>query len=160
MRTLMRADPDAWAESPLGRYLLPLSRGAPGWRSPRVATEWAAAFDLGVVGVQGVALWVPGAYGLRKHRRTMAAHLRYLFDRLVTPWNRPAQEHHRWEAMLVYWRRRLAPALDEPAPTIERICSIVRNRWPAAYEGESREATLRRLYRLSRSIGRRRLRAR
>ena len=121
-------------------------------RSPRLATEWAAAFDLGVVGMHGVAIWASGAYGLRKHRRVMAAHLRYLFDRLVSPWNRLAPEHHRREAMLVYWRRRLAPVTGQPEPTIERITSILRNRWPPAYEGEPRAATLRRLYRLSSSI--------
>lgn len=151
LTALRRVDSAAWAESPLGRYLLPLSRGAPRWRSPRLATEWAAAFDLGVVGVHGVAMWAPGAYELRKHRRAMAAHLRYLFDCHVSPWNRLPGPQRRQEALLVYWRR-LAPVMGTPEPTIERICGYVRSRWPASYGAESPEVTRRRLYRMSRSI--------
>lgn len=147
----LRADPGAWVASPLGRLLLPLARGAPGWRSPRVSAEWAAAFDLGVVGVHGLALWAPGAYELRQYRRGMAAHLRYLFDHHVSAWNRFPDERRRREALLVYWRR-LEPVMDSAAPTIAHICTVVRRKWPAAYEGEPREVTLRRLYRVSRQL--------
>lgn len=78
----------------------------------------------------------------------MAAHLRYLFDYLVSPWNRRAHEHHRREALLVYWRR-LSPLIGEPEPTLQRICSVVRKHWSDRNEGEARDVTLRRLYRIS-----------
>lgn len=116
-----------------------------------MSTEWAAAFDLGVVGVHGLAMWAPGAYELRQHRRAMAAHLRYLFDHPVSPWNRFGDERRRREALLVYWRR-LEPIMDRPAPMIAHICTVVRRKWPAAYEGEPREVTLRRLYRITRRL--------
>jgi hypothetical protein len=141
------ASPRLW-EGPIGRQLLALGRGAPRWRSPKVSLEFGAAFDLGIVGIQGVALWMPGAYQLRQHRRQQAAHLRYLFDHLVSPWQRHGTLRTRREAWLVFWRARLAPIRGREA-SIADVCSTVRKRWPSAYVGEGREVTMRRLYRIS-----------
>jgi hypothetical protein len=153
LEALLSVEPMAFASSPLGRVLLPLARGAPGWRRPPVVTEWAGTFDLGLVGVLGIALWAPGPYELRRHRRAMAAYLRYLMDFHAAPWNRWSSPRTRLEAMALYWRR-IPRTMGDPVPTIRQVAEALRGKDPGSYGPEAPEVTLRRLYRLSTAIRR------
>lgn len=144
-------DPDAFAHSPFGRLLLPIARGAPGWRKG-LDVEWMWAADLGVLGSAGIAWWVPGDPSLRRHRSAYAAHLRYLFDYHVAPWRRHKDPRVQREAFLIHQMPRAA-AFAEPGTRvrIRQLADFARRTWPDSYMAEQPEVTLRRMYRLSRA---------
>jgi hypothetical protein len=151
-QTLAGRDQPGFAASSFGRLLLPLARGAPGWRSPSLVSEWCATYDLGIAGVLGVAIW-PSGYEMRKHRRLMAAHLRWLFDHHVAPWNRWHDERRRREGFLLFWRDRMASLLDGGRPTIRRVAEAARRVRPDLYRPEPMAVTVRRLERMNRALG-------
>lgn len=144
-----KEDPQAFARSPFGRLLLPIARGAPGWRK-RPEVEWIWSADLGILGAVGFAWWIPGDASLRHHRAAYAGHLRYLFDHHVAPWRRHKDPRSQREAFLICQLPRAA-ALAEPEThvTIKQLADFARRTWPDSYLSERSEVTLRRMYRLS-----------
>jgi len=144
-----KEDPQAFARSPFGRLLLPIARGAPGWRK-RPEVEWIWSADLGILGAVGFAWWIPGDPSLRRHRAAYAGHLRYVFDRHVAPWRRYKDPRSQREAFLIFQVPHAA-ALAEPDTrvTIRQLADFARRTWPDSYSSERPEVTLRRMYRLS-----------
>ncbi len=144
-------DPAAFARSPFGRLLLPIARGAPGWRKgPDVEWMWAA--DVGVFGSAGIAWWIPGDPSLRRHRSAYAAHLRFLFDYHVAPWRRHKDPRAQREAFLIHQAPRAAAlAMPGARAKIRQLADFARRTWPESYTAEQPEVTLRRMYRLSRA---------
>jgi hypothetical protein len=82
----------------------------------------------------------------------MAAHLRFLFDSRVAPHGRWADARTQREALVVS-RRSMWPAIhDEPRTPLRHVARSLRDRFPADYASEGEEATLRRMYRISRTL--------
>lgn len=145
--------PEAFAQSPVGRTLLPVARGAPRWRQPRVRSELVATYDLGGMARHvGVAVW-RNSVGARRLRAQMAAHLRYAFDYRVAPWNRWDSVRRRREILHLHFRGGW-PAVGIEAHSIRETCAALRRRYPSEYVDEPASRTLGRLYRLSSLVGR------
>lgn len=136
-------------ETPVGRLLTPVLRGAPWWRTPRVALDFVTLIDFGIGGVVGIAVWIPGMVELRRYRRPLAAHLRFLFDHHVAPWRRFREPRGLHDAFLLYFRTRWIPEGQSGPASIRRLVRHWRRIWPERYAGESEEVTLRRCYRIS-----------
>ena len=128
---------------PLGETLLrfkfdPIARDA-----ALPSFEWqfvtVGAIVPGVV--VGVAWWDPADYRARRHRGAVAAHLRYLFDHVVAPWNRWSEVGSRREAAAVATRRRTASVRD--------VAAKLTHEHPDDYAGEAEDRTVARLYRLN-----------
>lgn len=166
---LHRADPQAFAASPLGRFAAALARGV---KRP-AGVEWPAVLtlELGPLVVL-VGLWDPSDVGLRQHRRPMAAHLRYRMDYEVAPWHRFADLTRRREVLLLCTNRRVelfarfpfvrrlaerdgfAAQLDPPLPTIAQLATGLRRRYAEEYAEETEATTLHRLYKTSSALSR------
>jgi len=146
---LVGIDPGGFVHLPLGRRLLDEARGTKrSWRlSGDDALEFAWLEDAGEVGYLGLAWWLPGETQLRRERATMAAHLRYLFDSYVAPWNRFRNERARREAAFLFAGRR-------GGGTIEAVAEDRRRRFPELYADEPCEVTVRRLRRINPQIHR------
>ncbi len=144
-------NPVAFAELAAGEILHGAVAGQPLWNlpGPGADAEFARVYPMGQWGWIGLAWWMPGDFTLRKHRRSMAAHLRYLFDHVVSPWNRWSDARTRTEVATLLWRK-------QPGTSMERFATELRDRHPARYEAEALDVTIRRLYRLNARIGRER----
>jgi hypothetical protein len=149
VRAVVEADPEGFARSPYGRMFFGLVRGAPRWRQPGVDHELALTFDLGIAGRFGLAMWLPGPSELRRHRRQMAAHLRFRFDFRVAPHGRWSDGRTQREALFVWWRTIWPVTSEEPRPQLLQIGRGLRGRYAVDYACEGEEVTLRRIYRLS-----------
>lgn len=143
---LLSDAPRLLADSNLLRLLGAVARGGPRWRSPGTAMVQAAAFDLWGPYRLGFAWWVPRRG--RTERAALAAHLRYLFDVSLAPWQAVEEPHRRRELFLVATRGRW-PALGLAGHTVPDVTRALRASDPPAYVAESVVATKRRLYRLS-----------
>lgn len=140
-RDLVRG-PDA-AELGVIQLLLAAMRDDPLWMlcGPALDAECAVVWALGPLGWVGFAWWDPSDIGARKHRRAVAARLRYLFDSWVCPWNRWSDDARRREAAMVLVGR-------HAAETVAALVDRLRRDHPLDY-AEERDVTLRRLYRLN-----------
>lgn len=140
--------PRAFAHSPIGRTMLPVARGAPGWRQPNVRSELLATFDLGGMARHvGVAVW-RNSITARHIRSQMAAHLRHVFDYRVAPWNRWEAVRTRREILHLHFRRGW-PAVGIDGHSIREIAVALHRRYADEYRNEPLTRTLSRLYRLS-----------
>lgn len=145
LKLVAASDPRVFADSPIGRVLLPVARAAPGWRMPNIRAELAATFDLGgMIRLVTIVIW-PRVAEMRRDRRTMAAYLRRIFDRRVAPWARRRDPRTRRELILLHFRAGW-PAMEIPAHTIKETAVALRRGHPAAYTDETPSQTLKRLY--------------
>jgi hypothetical protein len=143
---LLSVAPRLLADSNLLRLLAAVARGGPRWRSPGKAIVQVAAFDLGGPIRLGFAWWTPGQG--RGDRARLAAHLRYVFDVWLAPWQAIEDPHLRRELFTVATRAG-CPALGLAGHTVPEVARALRAYDPPAYVTESVPATERRLYRLS-----------
>lgn len=143
---LLSDAPRLLAESNLLRLLAAVARGGPRWRSPGKAIVQVAAFDLGGPIRLGFAWWTPGQ--ARGDRARLAAHLRYVFDVWLAPWQAIEDPHARRELFTVATRAG-CPALGLAGHSVPEVARALRAYDPPAYAAESVLATKRRLYRLS-----------
>ncbi len=144
------AHPAAFAELPVGLAIQKLARGAPGWRTlkGRQAPELVIV-ARGPRGEFGCAWWLPGDRGSRRFGAPFAAHLRYLLDYHIAPWNRWRSERSRREVAYLCASR----WLPQP-PAISAVADAVRTDYPHAYAGEKSSATRARMYAHHAALGR------
>ncbi len=136
-------NPASFVELPTAKVLIGALENRPGWRRLDVGTvELSFTFANPPIGWVGFAFWLPGEPLLRPLRRDSAAHLRYLFDFVVAPWNRWLDPRTRREAALV--------VLGGGAGlSIRGVAERMRSRHPELYRDERPDVTMRRIYRLS-----------
>ncbi len=143
-------NPVAFAELPIARVLMDTVENRPGWqRLDDGLVELAFTFANPPYGWVGFAFWLPGQPGLRSLRRESAAHLRYLFDFVVAPWNRWTDPRTRREAALVV-------VGGAAGLSIRAVADQTRAGHPELYLGEPPDVTLGRIYRLSARLQRER----
>jgi hypothetical protein len=140
---LLERSPDAFVASPLGKWLLSLLHDPIARDSGRPPFEWQFVTLAEVAtGVWfGISWWDPSDFRSRRYRAAVAAHLRYLFDYRVAPWNRWPESRARREAMSVMIRPK--------GETIPTLADRLRSATGELYGSEARSVTIARLYRVS-----------
>jgi hypothetical protein len=136
---------------PCRRYqLLTLFALLRGVRRPakRVRLQFVQTIELGKLGRVAMVFWNPTAPERRVVRNELAAHIRYLADFKIAPWNRWPDLRRRREALFLYGRR-----LGHHRPGVEELIASLRQRYPDTYH-EPFSKTRRRLYLLSAQIRR------
>lgn len=138
--------PEAFDALPIGALARAAATAGPLW-AIRVALDidFVVTINTGALGVVGFAWWVPSDPSLRRFRRPLAAHLRYVFDRKIAPWGRWEDPRSRDEA------RRLILEKSE-GTTMREFAVGLRARDPTWYGDEDLGATTRRLYRMSAAL--------
>jgi hypothetical protein len=144
---ILTGDPDAFAASPPGVLLLSALRDDPLWHFPlaRLGWEFVTVAPIGPGVFVGTAWWDRSGVEGRRYRRAVAAHLRYLFDHVVSPWNRWPDRTTRREAATLLRRR---PGQE----SISALAARLRTEHGESYAQEEAAKTTRRLYRLNASL--------
>ena len=121
------------------RMLAALVRGG---KLPRADAQWqfVTLIDGDAHGIFGLAMWPASHPELYRYRAPLAAHLRYLFDRRVAPWNRWSDPTRKREVFLLFWSRRLGIKRSIPA-----LAAGLHARFADAYRGDDISKTVTRL---------------
>lgn len=146
MQVLLRDHIGAVFDLPIVRHLIArlLEVRPPG---QELDAQFVYTFELPRIGWVALVVWDPDLPITPAQRSQVVAHIRYVADFMVSPWNRWRDEGDRRAALYLYFRR-----LAGVAPDIGGLAAHLRNTMPELYGSDTESQAKRRLYRISAAL--------
>lgn len=117
------------------------------WRRETEAERWPVSLELPRIGWVAFVVWDPELPLTRAQRNQVVAHIRYVADFMVSPWNRWRNHGDRRAAVYLYFRRLAGVSLD-----IRGRVAHLRSTMPELFGSETTPQTKMRLYRISAAL--------